>query len=84
MNEVLEYHQNQIQDSNILSRLKLTKYKYFLFSAHREENVDSDQNLKEKLINILNELAKEFKLPTAINFQPILEPRRGLMIWASN
>ena len=74
MNEVLEYHQNQIQDSNIISRLKLTKYKYFLFSAHREENVDSDQNLK-KLINILNELAKEFKLPIIFSTHPRTKKR---------
>ena len=74
MKEVLEYHQNQIQDSNILSRLKLTKYKYFLFSAHREENVDSDQNLK-KLINILNELAKEFKLPIIFSTHPRTKKR---------
>ena len=74
MYEVLEYHQNQIQDSNILSRLKLTKYKYFLFSAHREENVDSDQNLK-KLINILNELAKEFKLPIIFSTHPRTKKR---------
>jgi len=57
MFEVLSYYKEQIDDSDILDRLELSKYDYFLVSAHREENIDSDINLM-KLVNILNTLAR--------------------------
>ena len=57
MFEVLSFYKEQIDDSDVLDRLELGKCDYFLVSAHREENVDSDINLM-KLVKILNTLAR--------------------------
>lgn len=59
MYEVLNYYKNKINQSLILTQLSLSKCDYFVVSAHREENVDSDVNLT-KLIKILNGLAETY------------------------
>jgi UDP-N-acetylglucosamine 2-epimerase len=56
MREVLDYYRPGIEASPILSELRLTPYSYYVVSAHREENVDSEVNLR-KLFTILDHLA---------------------------
>lgn len=60
MMEVLDYHKNEIDSSNVLVKLGLEKRGYFVLSTHREENVDSPENFSN-LINSLNEITGEFK-----------------------
>ncbi len=69
MNEVISYYREGIESSNIVNKEKLTKYNYFLVSAHREENVDSKINLK-KLADILNHLSSTYKLPIVMSTHP--------------
>tara|TARA_B100000780_G_C21126621_1_gene457375 strand:- start:1355 stop:2479 length:1125 start_codon:yes stop_codon:yes gene_type:complete len=69
MSEVLNYYMPKIQESNILQDLHLESGKYFLVSAHREENVDSPQNMKD-LIETLNALASEYNLPVVVSTHP--------------
>jgi len=69
MFEVLNYYQNNIEKSQILLKLKLTKNEYFLVSVHRDENVSINSNLK-KIISILNSLAKDESLPIIISMHP--------------
>ncbi len=68
MNEVLQSRIKEINDSDVLKRLGLKKGEYFLVSAHREENVDSDNLLK--LVDTLNAIAKTYKLPIIISTHP--------------
>jgi UDP-N-acetylglucosamine 2-epimerase len=58
MYEVLQYYMSNIERSQILRDLGLESGEYYLVSAHREENVDDDENL-HRLVNILNRLAGE-------------------------
>ena len=74
MNEVLEHYSDGIHSSDIINNLKLEKEKYFLISAHREENVDSDLNLK-KLLNILNNLAEKYNFPVVVSTHPRTQKR---------
>ena len=60
MREVLEFFKGDVKNSKILEKLSLKKREYFVVSAHREENIDDDDQFK-KLINILNETAKFYK-----------------------
>ena len=69
MFEVLNAHKNSISNSKILKELNLEPGKYFLVSCHREENVDNNKNFK-LLIESLNKLAKEYKLPIIFPIHP--------------
>lgn len=68
MYEVLMSKKSEIEKSDILERLNLTSEQYFLVSAHREENVSSN-NLFD-LVDSLNEIAEIYQLPIIISTHP--------------
>lgn len=69
MFEVLNNYMPQIDGSDVLSRLQLEAGKFFVISAHREENVDSPKNLI-KLGHILNGLAEKYGYPVIVSTHP--------------
>ncbi|MDF3819130.1 UDP-N-acetylglucosamine 2-epimerase (non-hydrolyzing) [Leptospira sp. 96542] len=86
MKEVLSYFKNKINSSTILDQLKLTDKKYFLVSAHREENVDSTENL-QILLDSIDALYSEYKLPIIISTHPRTKKRLEVMpkkVWNSD
>ena len=66
--EVLKSYEKQIEDSDILEKLKLKKEGYFLVSAHREENINSSNFIS--LVKSLNIIAETYKLPIIISTHP--------------
>lgn len=69
MPEVLNNCSDSIKDSSVLTELKLERDKYILVSAHREENIDIEENFMN-LVNSLNSVAEEFKLPIIYSTHP--------------
>ena len=69
MREVLEHYRKDIDSSRIIEKLSLVPRQYFVVSSHREENVDSPENLK-KIISILNDLALRFQSPIVFSTHP--------------
>lgn len=69
MFEVLNYYMPFIEASDILNRLALAKHKYFVVSAHREENINNQSNFNG-LINSLNIVAEKFDLPVIVSTHP--------------
>ena len=69
MREVLDFYGAKIALSTVLDRLGLIKHAYFVVSAHREETVDSPEQLI-KLFEILNALAVQFKFPIIVTTHP--------------
>lgn len=69
MCEVIQHNLPAIASSDALTRLQLTSQGYFLVSAHREENVDSQDNL-HKLVGVLNGLAAGYELPIIVSAHP--------------
>ncbi len=69
MFEVLNYYEAKINGSNVLKTLELREQDYFVVSAHREENIDSDKRFK-KLVQILNCLAEHYKKRTIVSTHP--------------
>ena len=69
MFEVLNNQKKAINNSKILTKLKLNSGEYFLISCHREENVDNNKNFK-LLIESLNELASKYKIPIIFPIHP--------------
>lgn len=74
MYEVLEHYRHDIERSDIIARLGLTEREYFVVSVHREENVDSEVNLR-KLIVVLDAVAEQFDLPVVISTHPRTQKR---------
>lgn len=77
MYEVLNYYLPQINSSNITSKLKLNKKKYFLLSSHREENIENESNFN-KLTKLINFLAEEYNLPVIISTHPRTQKKLSL------
>jgi UDP-N-acetylglucosamine 2-epimerase len=69
MFEVLNHYIESIKNSDVLNRLKLKKYKYFVVSAHREENINNDSNFAD-LISILNKIAEKYNHPIIVSTHP--------------
>jgi len=69
MQEVLGYFMPQIEKSTALEKLSLNPGGYFLVSAHREENVDSPENLQD-LLDTLQELVKAYNIPVIVSTHP--------------
>lgn len=69
MKEVLNYYGEKIAKSKILAELKLQRGQFFIVSAHREENIDSEENFKD-FLNTLNKLAEKYKYRVLVSTHP--------------
>jgi len=69
MYEVLTHYMPKVKESKILTKLNLTENKYFIVSAHREENISSEKNF-ENLCIILNKIAEQYNLPVIVSTHP--------------
>lgn len=69
MKEVLAKHKNKIVSSDILERLQLVAGNYILVSAHREENIDNEENFMS-LMTAINNVAERYQLPIIYSTHP--------------
>lgn len=74
MHEVLDYYRPGIDASNVVEQLSLIPHEYFVVSIHREENVDSPENLQE-LLQTLNALAEQYGYPVVVSTHPRTQAR---------
>ncbi|MFC2145663.1 non-hydrolyzing UDP-N-acetylglucosamine 2-epimerase [Actinomycetota bacterium] len=69
MFEVINSRREDIENSNVLERLELEEGKYFVVSAHREENINSEKNFID-LIDSLNAIVEKYNVPVIISTHP--------------
>lgn len=78
MFEVLNHYLAKIESSDVLSRLELKAGEFFVVSAHREENVDSDKNFLA-LVETLNAVAETYGFPVIVSTHPRTQKRVDAM-----
>jgi len=78
MNEVLGHYRREIESSDALHKMNLRQRKYIIVSSHREENVDSTENLND-LIVTLKELANTYDVPVIVSTHPRTQKRLDAM-----
>jgi UDP-N-acetylglucosamine 2-epimerase (non-hydrolysing) len=69
MREVLRDHEAEIEASGVLSELNIEENKYILVSAHREENIDNEDNFMS-LMNSINSIAERYQMPVIYSTHP--------------
>lgn len=69
MFEVLNSRKADIEKSDVLERLELEEGKYFVVSAHREENINSETNFLD-LVDSLNAIAEKYNMPVIVSAHP--------------
>lgn len=74
MFEVLTHYRERIEGANVLERLGLKQDNFFIVSAHREENIESDLNFG-KLVNVLNNVANIYGIPVIVSTHPRTQKR---------
>jgi len=74
MFEVLNTYRDGIDSSDVLTRLGIKEYEFFVVSAHREENVDSDKNFLN-LMESLNAIAEIYQMPIIVSTHPRTQKR---------
>lgn len=78
MREVLDYYMPKIEQSDVLKRMGLTANKFFIVSAHREENIDSPENMSN-MVETLNALAETYNHPVIVSTHPRTKKRLDTM-----
>lgn len=78
MFEVLNHYREGIEASDVLDRLELKPREFFVVSAHREENVDSDKNFTN-LVATLNAVAEKYQMPVIVSTHPRTQKRVDAM-----
>lgn len=78
MREVLDHYMPKIQNSDVLKRMGLVGNKFFIVSAHREENIDSPENMSD-MVETLNALAETYNCPVIVSTHPRTVKRLNTM-----
>jgi len=74
MFEVLNTYRDGIDNSDVLTRLGIKEYEFFVVSAHREENIDSNKNFLN-LVESLNTIAETYQKPVIVSTHPRTQKR---------